>query len=146
MSEQLPATRGHQRRTTKALAAIALVSLLVATGCSTGSATQDSDPDASADTEPSASADTTADAAQDTATGTTAVGLTCEEIAALFVTSGSANADLADPEVSASCDGDDVVITSNGIPDYTYIETSPGSPAAVTTPSPFLRRRRWPTR
>lgn len=54
----------------------------------------------------------------------------CDEIAALFVTNGSANADLADPEVAASCDGDNVVITSNGIPDYTYIETSPGSPAA----------------
>ena len=54
----------------------------------------------------------------------------CEDVGALFATRGSANADLADPEVSATCDGDDIVITSNGIPDYTYIETSPGQPAA----------------
>ena len=56
--------------------------------------------------------------------------LTCDEKAALFVTRGSANADLADPEVSAVCDGDSLIVSSNGIPDYTYIETSPGQPAA----------------
>ncbi len=54
----------------------------------------------------------------------------CDSVAAAFVTRGSANDDLADPEVSASCDGTDVVITSNGIPDYTYVETSPGQPGA----------------
>ncbi len=52
----------------------------------------------------------------------------CEDIAELFTTRGSANADLDDPEVEASCEGGDVVVTSNGIPDYTYIETSPGQP------------------
>ncbi|MGB3733439.1 MAG: YHYH protein [Ilumatobacter sp.] len=71
------------------------------------------------------------DTTVETAGEAPADGSSCEEIAALFVTRGSANADLADPEVSASCDGDDVVITSNGIPDYTYIETSPGSPAVA---------------
>ena len=70
----------------------------------------------------------------DTADTEVAVGDTvagsvgCEETAALFVTRGSANADLDDPEVSASCDGDSLIVTSNGIPDYTYIETSPGQP------------------
>ncbi|MEQ8437489.1 MAG: YHYH protein [Ilumatobacter fluminis] len=54
----------------------------------------------------------------------------CTEIAALFTTDGSANADLPDPESSAVCDGDTVVVTSNGIPDYPYVETSPGPPAA----------------
>lgn len=71
---------------------------------------------------------TDGDAATETAT--VASGSSCDEIAALFVTAGSANADLDDPEVSAACEGDDIVITSNGIPDYTYIETSPGSPSA----------------
>ena len=52
----------------------------------------------------------------------------CDDIAALFVTRGSANPDLDDPEVSASCDGDTITVASNGIPDYTYIETSPGQP------------------
>lgn len=55
----------------------------------------------------------------------------CDDVAADFVTRGSANADLADPEVSATCDGEVITVTSNGIPDYTYIETSPGSPRAA---------------
>ena len=58
------------------------------------------------------------------------IAVGCEAIAALFGTDGSANPDLADPESSATCDGDMVVISSNAIPDYTYIETSPGPPRA----------------
>lgn len=54
----------------------------------------------------------------------------CEDIAAQFVSSGSANPDLVDPEVGGTCDGDSIIVASNGIPDYTYIETSPGSPRA----------------
>lgn len=54
----------------------------------------------------------------------------CEDIAALFVTKGSANPGLADPEVAAICVDGNLVIVSNGMPDYTYIETSPGEPAA----------------
>lgn len=52
----------------------------------------------------------------------------CEAIAASFVSLGSANADLPDPTLSASCDGDTVVVNSNSIPDFPYIETSPGDP------------------
>lgn len=55
--EHLPATRDHQRRTTRPLAATALVTLLVATACSTDSSTQNSVPDASTDTADSASAE-----------------------------------------------------------------------------------------
>ena len=55
---------------------------------------------------------------------------TCEDTAALFVSAGSVNAQLADPFVAATCEGDELVISSNGIPDYTYIQTSPGDPAA----------------
>ncbi len=54
----------------------------------------------------------------------------CDEVAALFATRGSANANLAEPEVAATCEGSGLVITSNAIPDYTYIETSPGTPRA----------------
>ncbi|MEO1055940.1 MAG: YHYH protein, partial [Actinomycetota bacterium] len=57
--------------------------------------------------------------------------LTCDEQAALFAAGPSVNPDLADPESSAVCVGDSIVITANGIPDYTYIETSPGSPRAA---------------
>lgn len=52
----------------------------------------------------------------------------CEAITATFVTLGSANADLPEPVLTASCDGDNVVVNSNSIPDFPYIETSPGNP------------------
>lgn len=75
--------------------------------------------------------DAAEDGAEEESADPTAAGsATCDETAALFVTVGSANSDLADPEVSGVCDGDSIVVTSNGIPDYTYIGTSPGEPAA----------------
>lgn len=40
----------------------------------------------------------------------------------------SANADLKDPELAGVCDGATLTITSNSIPDYFYIATTPGSP------------------
>ena len=52
----------------------------------------------------------------------------CDDVAAQFTTRGSANPDLPDPEVSASCEGDSIVVVSNGVPDFTYIGTSPGEP------------------
>ncbi len=55
---------------------------------------------------------------------------TCEEIAAVFTTKGSANSNLAEPESSATCSDDMVTVTANGIPDFTYIGTSPGDPNA----------------
>jgi hypothetical protein len=67
---------------------------------------------------------------ESTPDGTTTTAFSCDEIATKFVTKGSANADLPDPEVSASCENDTVTITSNGIPDFPYIETSPGNPTA----------------
>lgn len=54
----------------------------------------------------------------------------CENVAASFTTKGSVNPDLADPESSAVCVDGTVVISANGIPDYTYIRTSPGDPNA----------------
>lgn len=54
----------------------------------------------------------------------------CIAVAASFQTKGSANADLPDPEVNAVCNGDIVFVTSNQIPDFPYIETSPGLPEA----------------
>lgn len=55
----------------------------------------------------------------------------CEETAGLFAAGPSVNDDLADPESSAVCGGDTIVVTSNGIPDYTYVQTSPGTPDAA---------------
>ncbi len=52
----------------------------------------------------------------------------CEATAALFVTGPSANPDLEDPRVDATCGGDTIVVVGNAVPDYTYIGTSPGEP------------------
>ncbi|MEO0324381.1 MAG: YHYH protein [Myxococcota bacterium] len=60
--------------------------------------------------------------------GDAGTGEGCEAITAEFQTLGSANPDLPDPEVSAGCEGAEVVVTANGIPDFPYIETSPGLP------------------
>ncbi|MEL6981541.1 MAG: YHYH protein [Actinomycetota bacterium] len=78
------------------------------------------------------STDTEGDDGSDEADSSTASASVdgCDEVAALFTTDGSANPDMADPESSAVCDGDTIVISSNAIPDYTYIETSPGPPRA----------------
>lgn len=52
----------------------------------------------------------------------------CESIAAKFQTLGSANDNLVDPMVTAVCVDGNLVITANAIPDFPYIETSPGQP------------------
>jgi hypothetical protein len=122
------------RPTSPAIRLLALGVLLVTSACAfidtgqdaavttapTTAGTDTTSPDTTADT---TSPDTTS---PHTASDAGSVG--CEETAALFVTRGSANADLDDPEVSATCDGDSLIVTSNSIPDYTYIETSPGQP------------------
>ncbi len=124
-------TRKHRLNVTVSSAILSLA--LVAAACGSDADTTAADPNDTAPTTVEASntvessTDATTDNSDDATVGARA---SCDEIAALFVTAGSANADLADPEVSAACDGDNVVVTSNGIPDYTYIETSPGSPAA----------------
>lgn len=121
--------------------ALLTVSLIVsATACgsddttssrdsSTVSEASTSSPGSIAEADPTTTTDATIDepAVDSTVTGSAE---SCDDVAALFATDGSANPDLDDPEVAAACDGDNIVITSNGIPDYTYIETSPGQPAA----------------
>lgn len=117
------------------LAVIACGALLFVGAC--GSA----DDDAAGETSATAASDVTSSSTSIPAlesTTTTASGTTssteeatsCDDISALFVTRGSANADLDDPAVDAACDGDALVVTSNAIPDYTYVETSPGNPRA----------------
>ncbi len=68
------------------------------------------------------------DAVPDTAVLDTGESTDCEAIAATFETLGSANPDLATPEVSARCEDGMVIVDSNAIPDFPYIETSPGLP------------------
>lgn len=121
------------------LAAPLLGLAILASACGSDAAeTTTADP--TTDTETTADTGSTTDtetetettvANNDTSGEVTASSSSCEEIAALYTTRGSANADMADPEVDATCDGDMVVVTSNGIPDYTYVVTSPGTPNAA---------------
>lgn len=127
---------------TARFAPIACGVLLFASACQTGEVTDAADVPDSVDTtevgeisETTDDADTATTAADDSADPTTTVAAvegtaSCEEAAVLFVTRGSVNENLADPEVAATCDGDTLVVTSNAIPDYTYIGTSPGDPRA----------------
>ncbi len=52
----------------------------------------------------------------------------CAATAAQFATRGSANVDIEDPYVDATCVGDSIIVVSNAVPDFTYIGTSPGVP------------------
>lgn len=124
----------------RSLGTVAALALLVA-ACGGESSEDASDDDTGATTttavDPVTDDPVTDDpATDDNGDGATAEGdeetesVDCDGVASSFTTDGSANADLPDPEVSASCDGTDIVVTSNGIPDYTYVETSPGQPAA----------------
>ena len=83
-------------------------------------------------TDETSSTDSTSQAGDtiDEAVSTT-IAFTCDEIATKFVTLGSANADLPDPVINAACVDDTVVVTANGIPDFPYIQTSPGNPEAM---------------
>lgn len=122
----------HNKRSLKRspqVLALACSALLVVSACGSDGSEDAAETEVTPEPTVSSQPATTAQAT----TETTAAGVVadCEETAALFVTRGSANADLADPEVAASCDGADIVITSNGIPDFTYIETSPGQPRAA---------------
>ncbi|MFT5223673.1 MAG: hypothetical protein ACI867_001997, partial [Glaciecola sp.] len=65
-----------------------------------------------------------------TATVAAGTSFDCASMAAAFTTNGSANAELPEPIAEASCEGDTVTVTANGIPDFTYVETSPGAPTA----------------
>lgn len=106
--------------------------LLLAVGASAACGDDDAtSADASVGVDASAT-DAGATDAGETDSGTDAgpVSAECEAIAANFVSLGSANADLADPELSAACEGDEVVVNSNSIPDFPYVETSPGVPRA----------------
>ena len=128
----------HKTRDLSQLIRLGLLSatLTIVSGCDSGS----DGPDTSnaTDTENTDTGDTnsgnTDTGNNDTGnndTGSAATQASCEEIAAAFQTNGSANADMPDPEVNAVCNGDSVVVNSNGIPDFPYIVTSPGIPNAM---------------
>lgn len=106
----------HGKRGAYALLCIATA---MASACSSDNSTTDAQTDAG---------NSDSSAGTDTDGGSFNTALTCDDIAAAFVTKGSANADLPDPQVNATCTDNTVTITSNQIPDYPYIETSPGSP------------------
>jgi len=49
----------------------------------------------------------------------------CAAMASTFRSVISANPESVDPSVSAVCEGDSLAVTSNSIPDYAYIATTP---------------------
>ncbi len=86
----------------------------------------------SADVDSAATPDAETESETNTETTATAVDAgSCDDVAAAFVVSGSANPDLDDPEANATCVDGMVVVTSNGIPDFPYTQTTPGDPTAV---------------
>ena len=109
--------------------------LVVACGDSDGvSGTDTTDTtDTTETTETTEAIDTSSsgDSESDTNTDSASAPDSCETIAAAFQTNGSANTDLPEPEVSALCVDDNVVVSANGIPDFPYIITSPGLPNAT---------------
>ncbi len=100
--------------------------LLLATAACTS--TTESSTASGADTTVQADEAETSESSAEQEQADTATSVDCEETTALFVTGESANPDLPDPEVAATCDGDTITVVSNGVPDFTYIGTSPGSP------------------
>ena len=108
-----------------------VVAALVISACSSDSTTDAAEVStANADATDAAEVSTTNDddSTSASATDTAASTVDCDATAALFVTRGSANPDLVDPMVSATCDGDTLTVESNAVPDFTYIGTSPGEP------------------
>ncbi|MEQ1874594.1 MAG: YHYH protein [Ilumatobacteraceae bacterium] len=89
----------------------------------------DKDDDATA-TSAAAAVTTLAGATDTTVAGSTGTSSDCDTIIATFRAVESANPDLADPSLVVTCDGDDVVVQTNSMPDYLYIEASPGDPEA----------------
>lgn len=96
--------------------------LLILAGCT-----------ASTTTEPSATPTETATAEAEVETAAEFGNTTgdCDATAASFRDVTSANPDLADPTLSATCVDDSIVVTSNSIPDYVYVATTPGSPNVI---------------
>ncbi|TNE91876.1 MAG: YHYH protein [Deltaproteobacteria bacterium] len=99
------------------------------TGADTGLVETDTDTDTDADTDADTDTDTDADTDSDTDTDTDPN--LCPE-ADLFptLTADPANSAYPDPWVQAVCDGDNLVVTSNGIPEYEYVPLTPNGLAA----------------
>ena len=121
-----PPTR-HRRSITRAGVIVSL--LLFASGCSSSS------DDATTSTTMNETATTEAEGSTLTTSTSTAAdggpsGGDCDSITSTFRSVTSVNPDLPDPELATSCDDDVVTVTSSGVPDYPYVETSPGSPIA----------------
>ena len=101
--------------------AVALIATLALAGCTAADTTE--------------TATDSAVVESDTTTTTTDFAASngdCEAMAATFRDVESANPDSPDPELTATCDGDVLSVTSNAIPDYLYIATTPEELQAST--------------
>lgn len=112
-------------------AALVLCGVLgTATGCAGDDLMMDSDSDSDSESDSGSDSEDGTDSEDSGETDGTLAPSSCEEIADLFVSLGSANPDLAEPFVSANCSDDVVSVQSNAIPDFPYVESSPGTPNA----------------
>lgn len=115
----------HSIRRTRTASTVALATLvLLVSGCAAES-TVDSTAESTSDVMVEETAMPTIEV--ETAAGP--ITGDCESMAATFRDVTSANADLPDPYLSATCDGDSLVVVTNSIPDYLYVATTPGSPS-----------------
>ncbi|MGZ0711893.1 YHYH protein (plasmid) [Coraliomargarita sp. W4R53] len=111
----------HHRRA-GIIGAVAVLALF-ASGCAAESTT--AEPTTASTTEAAAEPTIEVQMASGPTTGD------CDATASTFRDVTSANPDLEDPSLTATCDGDSIVVVSNSIPDYVYVATTPGSPNAV---------------
>jgi YHYH protein len=104
-----------------ALPALLTVLALVAAACSGGG--DDGDASPAADTSSTTAervTTTTAETPADPATGT------CDSVTPTYRAVTSANADLPNPVLTVTCDDGVVHVETNAIPDYPYVQTTPG--------------------
>ncbi|MEV8268371.1 YHYH protein [Microbacterium sp. NPDC076911] len=108
---------------TASIAAMATLALLVS-GCAAATTA-----DSTAEPTTDVSVEETAMPTIEVETAAGPITGDCDSMAATFRDVTSANAALPDPSLTASCDGDSLVVVTNSIPDYVYVATTPGSPS-----------------
>ena len=103
-----------------ALFALLAAVALVAAACSSGGG----DDGASAADTPSTTAERSTTTTAETDAGASTAS--CDSVTSTYRAVTSANADLPDPELTVTCADGVVRVETNAIPDYPYVQTTPG--------------------
>ena len=107
-----------------ALPALLVSLLLVAAACSNGSSSSDGGGGNAAAAESPAAEPTTTEPEADSEVE--AIAADCDGVTSTYRDVRSANADLPAPELTVTCAADVVHVETNAIPDYPYVQTTPG--------------------